>query len=205
MPSLAQTGDRFEIPLTVIEGGSGVFHGVLIDTSQNTQTATVFSDPRRLMRVRNPSAVQPGMVIRTPLGEVFIVANNGGSELPEGPVWKSFKLFKATQQVRWKRRGRTTDPVTLLEIEGERIPLQSEDALGIESEFPLSEEFVGMQMCDPERPAGRSRRCDHPDPRAHPANPRLSRQRDIDRDDDGADRHDPLRPSPAAGARFGRC
>lgn len=117
MVRLASTAERFEIPLTVIEGGSGIFRGVLVETSQNTQTATVFTDPRRLLRVRLPSAIAAGMVVRSPIGEVFIIADNGASELPAEPLWQSYKLFKATGKLLWQRRGKRTDPVTNLEIE----------------------------------------------------------------------------------------
>lgn len=119
MPSLSSISPRFEVPLTVIEGGSGVFHALIVEVSQNTQTATVFTDPRQLIRVRAPSAARAGMVVRTPAGEVFILANNGVSELSEGTVWESFKLFKATKQVQWRRRTKIVDPVTLLETEGD--------------------------------------------------------------------------------------
>lgn len=123
MVKLADSGARFEIPMTVIEGGSGIIHGVLVETSQHTQTATVFTDPRRIIRVRLPTRLRAGMVLRSPAGEVFIVAENGTSELPEGTLWDSFKLYKATGQVAWKRRGETTDPVTLLPVEAEPVDM----------------------------------------------------------------------------------
>ncbi len=118
MPSLTSVAARFEIPLTVIEGGVGTVNGVLVETSQNTATSTVFTDPRRILRVRQPAALEAGMVVRSPVGEIFIVGNNGASELPEGDLWQSYRLFRATKKVLWQRRGKTVDPVTLLPIEG---------------------------------------------------------------------------------------
>lgn len=121
MPNLRSASDKFEIPLTVIEGGSGTFMGVLVETSQNTASSTVFSQPRRILRVKVPTAARAGMVVRDPHGEILILADNGASDSTEGTLWQSFKLFRATQRVHWERRGRVTDVVTLLETEG--VPL----------------------------------------------------------------------------------
>lgn len=121
MPSLAAAAERFDIPLTVIEGGSGSFHGVIVETSQTSSDSRVFSMPRRILRVRPPSAVEVGMVVRTPMGEVFIVADNGGSEVPEGALWRSYKLFRASHQARWTGKGTVTDPVTSLQIKDKPI------------------------------------------------------------------------------------
>lgn len=118
MVSLRNSAARFEIPLTVIEGGSGSFTGVITETGQDSYRSNVFTEPRRVLRVRTPTIIRPGLVVRSPAGDVFIVGDNGNSEVPEGELWNSFKLFKATGQVAWFRRGVRNDPVTLLEVEG---------------------------------------------------------------------------------------
>ena len=117
MASLRNSAARFEIPMTIIEGGSGTLHGIVTETGQDSYRSNVFTEPRRVLRVRTPTMLRPGHVVRSPVGEVFIVGDNGNSEVPEGELWNSFKLFKATGQVEWYRRGRRLDPVTRLEVE----------------------------------------------------------------------------------------
>jgi hypothetical protein len=115
MASLTKLGRRFEVPLTVIEGGSGVIHGVISEADQKQIPVYAFVNPRHVLRTTAKSAVRAGMVIRTPGGSVFIVGDNGPSEQPEGTIWMSWRLFEATQQVKWQRRKKVTDVVTHLE------------------------------------------------------------------------------------------
>src|SRR3546814_6087904 len=59
------------------------------------------------------------MVVRTQNGEVFIVGDNGPGEHAQGILWESFRLFRATGQMSWKRRTTTVDPITRQKVEGE--------------------------------------------------------------------------------------
>lgn len=115
MPSLSRIHDRFEIPLTVIEGGKGVIYGLLTEADQTQVPAYTFVQPRHILRTSNPTALKHGMVVRSPGGTTFVVGQNGDGELPQGTTWKSFRLYEATAQVSWQRRIKTIDPITELE------------------------------------------------------------------------------------------
>jgi hypothetical protein len=121
MVSLSSVQRRFEIECQVIEGGTGVVHGVLAEAPQAQAPSYVFVAPRMILRVRKPSALRSGMVVRTPEGSVYIVGDNGPSEVSQGTLWESYRLFEATGQYNWQRRTKTVDPVTRLPQEG---PLQ---------------------------------------------------------------------------------
>lgn len=115
MASLRHVAARFETLFNVIDGGSGVVRGELTETEQNSQPSYVFVAPRHVLRTRFPTAVKPGMVIRTPAGDVFIIGDNGPSETRFGTIWQSFRLFEATGQYAWTRRGKVIDAITKLE------------------------------------------------------------------------------------------
>ena len=121
MVSVTSVGARFEIPFQVIEGGSGEFRGVISETEQTSQPSYIFVQPRHVLRVRLPSPVRSGLVVRSPAGEVYILGDNGPSEHHTGTVWQSFRLFEATGRYSWQRRSRVTDPITKADKEG---PLQ---------------------------------------------------------------------------------
>lgn len=112
MVSLSSVTDRFEIPLKIIEGGSGTFRGVLAEAEQNNAPSYVFSPPRLMLRVKTRGLLKPGVAIETPDGNVYLVGYNGPSENHKGHLWDSFRLFKTTGQVAWSRRGTLTDLVT---------------------------------------------------------------------------------------------
>jgi hypothetical protein len=112
MVSLASVHDRFEVPVTVIEGGSGVVRGVLSEAEQNSQPTYVFAHPRRVFRVKPNSLVKTGMVVRTPAGETLLVGENGPSESWRGVLWKSFRMFSVSKQVLWQKRNFAIDPIT---------------------------------------------------------------------------------------------
>lgn len=112
MVSLTSVAAGFEIPCTVIEGGSGVFRGIICETNQDSLPSYIFTNPRQVLRVRLPQLLATGMVIRTPAGMNYIVAQNGPSELPEGTVWQSYRLFAATGQYLWQTRKVKVDPIT---------------------------------------------------------------------------------------------
>lgn len=115
MVNLSSTAARFEIPFTVVEGGSGVFKGVLAEAEQNSQPSYVFSPPRLVLRVRTSGVLKPGVAIQSPEGIVYLVGYNGPSETHMGHLWDSFRLFKATEKVLWQRRIKIVDPVTGLD------------------------------------------------------------------------------------------
>src|SRR3546814_3074190 len=63
------------------------------------------------------------MVVRTQNGEVFIVGDNGPGEHAQGILWESFRLFRATGQMSWKRRTTTVDPITRQKVDGDPLDL----------------------------------------------------------------------------------
>lgn len=115
MVSLATVQKRFEIVLTLVEGGAGQFRGVVSEAPQSGQPNYVMTDPRKLLRVKDGVPIVPGQVVQTPGGEKLLVGENGASDSHEGILWRSFRLFLVTKQMVWTRRGRTVDPLTKLE------------------------------------------------------------------------------------------
>lgn len=115
MVSLSTVQRRFEVPLQILEGGSGIFHGVLAESEQNSQPTYVFAHPRRVLRVKATSPVRTGMVVVSPSGEKLLVGENGPSETAGGVLWQSYRMFKVTRQVEWYRRTFAIDPITQLE------------------------------------------------------------------------------------------
>jgi hypothetical protein len=115
MASLKKVGRRFEVPLTVIEGGSGTIFGVVSETDQKQIPVYAFVNSRHVLRTKVNSPVKLGMVVQTASGTKFIVGENGPSEQAEGTLWMSWRLFEATQQVTWQRRKKVIDVVTELE------------------------------------------------------------------------------------------
>jgi hypothetical protein len=118
MASLSKINSRFEIPLTVVEGGSGIIMGVVTEADQKQLPVNVFINPRHVLRTSAVTAVKPGMVLRTPAGSHYIVGYNGPSDQPEGTIWQSWRLFEATDQLKWERRTKVTDTVTQLDRDG---------------------------------------------------------------------------------------
>lgn len=119
MVKLATTHPRWHIPLTVIEGGSGIVHGLLAETDQTQIPAYTFVNPRRILRTHFKCALRTGMVVRSPSNEVFVVGENGASDYHGGTLWQSWRLFEASGQYDWIRRTSFIDPVTHLPREGE--------------------------------------------------------------------------------------
>lgn len=111
---LHKAEQRFYRRFEIIDGGSGFFYGLMSETEQQSQPSYVFVSPRHVLRTKSPSALRPGMVMRTPSGRVFIVGHNGPSERREGTLWESFRLFEATGQYKWERRQKLVDPITRL-------------------------------------------------------------------------------------------
>ena len=118
MPSLRDVKHRFGTLLTVIEGGSGTFTGVISETTQGNSAPASMASPRRVLRVGIDVPVKAGMVIRNPIGTSFMVATDGDS----GDNFRSFKLFEAPQQFTWSKRGKKIDPITNLQTDAGLLP-----------------------------------------------------------------------------------
>jgi hypothetical protein len=114
MASLKKVGRRFEVPLTVVEGGSGIVHGVISEADQKQIPVYAFVNPRHVLRTPKTACRKSGMVLRTPAGSHFIVGNNGPSEQPEGTIWQSWRCSRRPAG-QWQRRKKVIDPVTQLE------------------------------------------------------------------------------------------
>jgi hypothetical protein len=109
---LKAVGDRFHIPFTVIDLGSGTFPATVTETDQTSQPSFVFVRPRHVLRTPSPTALKPCMTIQSPYGDRFIVGENGPSDTWRGQLWDSFRVFEPTGQYAWTRRGKVQDPVT---------------------------------------------------------------------------------------------
>ena len=117
MPSLSRVDDRFEIPITIIDGGSGQFHGIITEPGQGQIPPSQFNLPRLILRVASGVPIKAGMVIRSPAGTVFMVADYGSSEGPAGITFDSFRLFEASGQFSHQTRGKKLDVVTKLQTD----------------------------------------------------------------------------------------
>lgn len=115
MASLKRIGQRYEVPFTIVEGGSGVIKGIIAEADQGQIPSFQFIPARQILRTNPVTALKWSMVIRSPSGVHYIVGENGPSEQPEGTLWQSWRLFETTGQYRWKRRKKIIDPVTELE------------------------------------------------------------------------------------------
>lgn len=119
MLSLKKADDRFKIRFDIIENGSGSFHGILDEISQNQVPNYVFTLSRRLLRVDQGLPINTSMVIRSSGGTPFLLGDHGDAEATEGVVFRSYRLFQPSGKYRWERIVRNVDPVTnLLESEG---------------------------------------------------------------------------------------
>lgn len=115
MPSLQRADDRFGTPLTLIEGGSGVFTGVITEPNQGEVPAYLFNLPRRLLRVDAQLPVKAGMVVRGSAGTTWMLGEHGDAETGWGVIFRSFVMFEATQQFTWQKRTKIIDTITTLE------------------------------------------------------------------------------------------
>ncbi|MGN6820277.1 MAG: hypothetical protein ACTHJR_16560 [Sphingomonas sp.] len=108
---------RFEVPFTVVQGGSGQVNAILSETDQQAQPSYIFVQPRHVLRTDFPTGLRSGMVVRAPGGQVFICGDNGPSETHEGTIWQSFRLFEPTGKYLWQRRMKVIDPITRLPMD----------------------------------------------------------------------------------------
>lgn len=117
MPSLRKTDDRFGTMLSLIEGGSGVFQGIITEPGQGEVPAYLFNLPRRILRVDAATPVREGMVVRAHSGTVWMLGKHGDSETMFGSTFRSLRMFEAEGRFKWKRRGKKIDPVTKLPLD----------------------------------------------------------------------------------------
>lgn len=114
MSLLARIRQRFEVPFTILEGGSGVIRGQIAEADQGQIPSFQFIPARQILRTDTKTALKLAMVIRSPAGVTYLVGENGPSEQAEGTLWQSWRLFEATGRYQWQRRNKTIDPVTEL-------------------------------------------------------------------------------------------
>lgn len=114
MLSLENADERFKIKFEVIENGLGTFGGVIDEINQVPGSTAVFSAPRRILRVDKLLPINTRMVVRTQGGTVCLVGLHGDSESFQGTVFRSFRLFQATNKYSWERRVSEIDTVTQL-------------------------------------------------------------------------------------------
>lgn len=142
MVSLKSVQARFETSFEVIEGGHGLFSAVISEAEQGKQPAYLFIAPRHVLRVRLPTAIRTGMVVRSPANDVYIIGDNGTSETNKGILWQSFRLFEAKRTARWERRVKTIDPVTRL-LRDSHLEYIGEPWVAIE---PLEREILDRKI-----------------------------------------------------------
>lgn len=118
MASLTRIGRRYEVPFTIVEGGSGIVHGLIGEADQGQIPSFQFIPARKILRTPAQTALALSMVIRAPSGTHYIVGENGPSERPEGELFQSWRLFEATGRYRWMRRTKLEDAATGLPKEG---------------------------------------------------------------------------------------
>jgi hypothetical protein len=118
MSRLRDVAEKFATFFTIIAGGSGLVRGALSPANLNEQPAYLFITPRHVFKTPFPTALKPGMVLRSNGGEVFIVGENGPSDTFKGMLWQSFRLFEATGQYEWARGKEYQDQITHLKTKG---------------------------------------------------------------------------------------
>lgn len=104
MLTLDSADEKFKTRFEIIENGTGVFHAIIDEISQNQVPAYVFSLPRRLLRIDKNLPLSTRMILRTQGGTIFLIGRHGDSETFQGTVFRSFRLFEATQKYHWQRR-----------------------------------------------------------------------------------------------------
>lgn len=119
---LSKTRTKFDIPFTVIDNGSGTFHGALEDLALSGGSTLEWVAPRRILKVPVDLPLRGGMVIESPQGIKYMVAFYSPSETSQGEPFRAFKLYQATVIASLSRRTKVIDPRTQLEREGPMGP-----------------------------------------------------------------------------------
>lgn len=134
---LAATRERFDIPFTVIDRGSGTFFGALEDIDLSEGGTLDWVPPRRILKVPTDLPLQGGMVIQSPKNMKYMVAFYSPAETSQGSPFRAFKLYQVTVQASLQRRSSTIDIRTGIPREGPLGPAKT-----IYASFePLQEAF----------------------------------------------------------------
>lgn len=115
---LTKTRQKFDIPFSVIDRGSGSFFGALEDVALSPGSTLEWVAPRRILKVAPDLPLKGGMVIQSPEGMKYMVAWYSPSETSQGVPFRAFKLYQATVVASLRRRSSTVDPRTNLPREG---------------------------------------------------------------------------------------
>ena len=131
------TREKFEIPFSVIENGTGTFHGALEDINLPEGATVNWVAPRRILKVSPNLHLKPRMVIQSPSGLKYMVASHSPSETSMGDPFVAYRLYEARHVAQLTRRTTVTDVRTGLEREG-----VESDPVSIYLSFePLQEAF----------------------------------------------------------------
>lgn len=131
------TRTKFDILFDVIDKGSGQFLGAFEDVNLSEGSTLEWVAPRRILKTASNLALSGGMVIQSPHGVKYMVANHSVSETSAGEPFKAFKLYQATSVAALQKRTMVTDVRTGLQKEG---PIG--DPVAIYASFePLQEAF----------------------------------------------------------------
>lgn len=131
------TRAKFDILFDVIEKGSGKFYGALEDINLSTGSTLEWVAPRRILKAPVDLALKGGMVIQSPQGTKYMVADYAPSETSMGDPFRAFKLYQATSIAMLSRRTTVIEVRTGMEKEGPPA-----DPIAIYASFePLQEAF----------------------------------------------------------------
>lgn len=119
---MERTRQKFEIMFSILENGAGNFLGALEDINLSEGSTVSWVAPRRILKVEPKLAIKGGMVIQSPGGSPYMVANYSLSETSEGSPFRSFKLYEASSRATLVRRTTIIEPRTGLPKEGPKGP-----------------------------------------------------------------------------------
>lgn len=114
MTLLSQADARFHSPFEIVEGGRGIFRGILSDPAQGGVPAFQFNLPRRLLRVAPGVPLHVGAVVKGPGGSTYMVGQHAPASRLGSVTYQNFRLIETTGRYSWKGRGKTVDPITRL-------------------------------------------------------------------------------------------
>lgn len=134
---MTATRQKFDMPFTVIDQGSGIFMAALEDVNLSQGSTLEWVAPRRILKVDPALALAGGMVVSSPLGMKYMVADYSAVETSQGVPFRAYKLYEATSMAKLHRRTEVVDQRTLLKRDGELGP----EILIYASFEPLQEAF----------------------------------------------------------------
>lgn len=114
MTLLSQADARFASPFEIIEGGRGIFRGMLSDPGQGGVPAFQFNLPRRLLRVAPGVPITIGSIIKGPGGALYMVGQHAPASRLGSVTYQNFRLIETTGRYSWTGRGKSIDPITRL-------------------------------------------------------------------------------------------